>query len=85
MKETFLIGMCVLFAIGYFKVCFKIDKNKIDGVYWIFLMTFLFAISMLLTFSSLHRQKELEKELVDRSKGLPQYEEVHGVYIIKKE
>ena len=48
-------------------------------------MTFLFAISMLLTFSSLHRQKELEKELVDRSKGLPQYEEVHGVYIIKKE
>ena len=77
--------MCVLFVIGYFKARFKFDKNKIDGVYWIFLMTFLFAISMLLTFSSLRKQKELEKELVGRSKGLPQYEEVHGVYIIKKE
>ena len=47
-------------------------------------MTFLFAISILLNFILIVQQDVYEKEIKELKKGLPQYEEIHGVYIIKK-
>ena len=84
MRETVLVIMIILFIIGYFKVCYAIDDKKYSRIYYVFLMTFLFAISILLNFLLIVQQDDYEKEIKELKKGLPQYEEVHGVYIIKK-
>jgi RsiW-degrading membrane proteinase PrsW (M82 family) len=84
MREIILGIMCVLFIIGYFKSCYSVDEEKKSGILWIFLMTFLFAFSMLLNYIYIEKQDRLEKQLIEKSKGLPKYEEIHGVYIIKK-
>lgn len=76
--------MIILFTIGYFKVCHAIDDKKLSKVFYVFLMTFLFAISILLNFVFINQQNDYEKEIKELKKGLPQYEEIHGVYIIKK-
>ena len=83
-REIILTIMSVLFIIGYFKVCYKIDINKQSEILWIFLMTFLFGMSILLNFLFISNQDILEKQLIEKSKGLPEYEEIHGVYVIKK-
>lgn len=83
-REIILGIMCILFIIGYFKSADSIDEEKFSGLYYIFLMTFLFGISILLNFIFIVNQDRLEKELIEKSKGLPEYEEIHNVYIIKK-
>ena len=47
-------------------------------------MMFLFSISILLNFILIVQQYNYEKEIKELKKGLPQYEKIHGVYIIKK-
>ena len=84
MRETVLVIMIILFIIGYFKVCYAIDNKKHSRIYYVFLMTFLFSISMLLNFIFINIQESNEKKIKELKKGLPQYEEIHGVYIIKK-
>ena len=84
MRETVLVIMIILFIIGYFKVCYAIDDKKYSRIYYVFLMTFLFALSILLNFLLVVQQDDYEKEIKELKKGLPQYEEIHGVYIIKK-
>ena len=83
MRETVFIIM-LLFIIGYFKVCYAIDDKKYSRIYYVFLLTFLFIASMILNFLFISNQDKLEKQLIEKSKGLPEYEEIHGVYIIKK-
>ena len=84
MRETVLVIMIILFIIGYFKVCYAIDDKKYSRIYYVFLMVALFGISMLLNFTLIAQQDNYEKEIKELKKGLPQYEEVHDVYIIKK-
>ena len=84
MRETVLVIMFILYIIGYFKVCYAIDDKKHSRIYYVFLMTFLFALSILLNFLLVVQQDDYEKEIKELKKGLPQYEEIHGVYIIKK-
>ena len=84
MRETVLVIMFILYIIGYFKVCYAIDDKKYSRIYYVFLMTFLFALSILLNFLLVVQQDDYEKEIKELKKGLPQYEEIHGVYIIKK-
>ena len=84
MRETVLVIMFILYIIGYFKVCYAIDDKKHSRIYYVFLMTFLFSISILLNFILIVQQADYEKEIKELKKGLPQYEEIHGVYIIKK-
>ena len=84
MRETVLVIMIILFIIGYFKVGYAIDDKKYSRIYYVFLMVILFGISMLLNFTLIVQQDDYEKEIKELKKGLPQYEEVHGVYIIKK-
>lgn len=84
MRETVLVIMFILYIIGYFKVCYAIDDKKHSRIYYVFLMIFLFAISILLNFILIVQQDDYEKEIKELKKGLPQYEEIHGVYIIKK-
>jgi len=84
MREIILIIMIILFAIGYFKVCFAIDDKKQSKLLYVFLITFLFGISIFLNFIFINQQNDYEKEIKELKKGLPQYEEIHGVYIIKK-
>jgi hypothetical protein len=83
-REIILGVMCVLFIVGFFKAGLRIDDKKLSGVLWIGFLAFLFAFSMFLNFMLIQEQDELEKKLKDKSKGLPEYEETHGVYIIKK-
>ena len=84
MRETVLVIMFILYIIGYFKVGYAIDDKKHSRIYYVFLMTFLFSISILLNFILIVQQADYEKEIKELKKGLPQYEEIHGVYIIKK-
>ena len=84
MRETVLVIMIILFIIGYFKVCYAIDDKKYSRIYYVFLMVILFGISILLNFILIVQQDDYEKEIKELKKGLPQYEEIHGVYIIKK-
>lgn len=84
MGETVLVIMIILFIIGFFEVCLAIDDKKYSRIYYVFLMTFIFGISMLLNFTLISQQNDYEKEIKELKKGLPQYEEIHGVYIIKK-
>lgn len=83
-REIILGVMCVLFIIGFFKAGLKIDNKKPSGVLWIGFLLFLFAFSVILNFVLIQEQCNLEKEIKDKSKGLLEYEEIHGVYIIKK-
>lgn len=81
MIEIILTIMIILFIIGYFKSCYKIDEEKQSGILWIFLMTFLFSISILLNFVLI----EQNNKLIEKTKNkCPEYEEIHEVYIIKK-
>ena len=84
MRETIIVIMFILYIIGYLKVCYTIDDKKYSRIYYVFLMMFLFGISILLNFILIVQQYDYEKEIKELKKGLPQYEEVHGVYIIKK-
>lgn len=83
MRETVLVIMFILYIIGYFKVCYAIDDKKHSRIYYVFLMIFLFGISILLNFILIVQQDDYEKEIKELKKELPQYEEIHGVYIIK--
>lgn len=84
MRETVLVIMFILYIIGYFKVCYAIDDKKHSRIYYVFLMMFLFSILILLNSILIVQQDDYEKEIKELKKGLPQYEEIHGVYIIKK-
>ena len=84
MRETIIVIMFILYIIGYFKVCYAIDDKKYSRIYYVFLMMFLFSISILLNFILIVQQYNYEKEIKELKKGLPQYEKIHGVYIIKK-
>ncbi len=84
MRETIIVIMFILYIIGYFKVCYAIDDKKYSRIYYVFLMMFLFSISILLNFILIVQQYGYEKEIKELKKGLPQYEKIHGVYIIKK-
>ena len=85
MRETVLVIMFILYIIGYFKVGYAIiDDKKYSRIYYVFLMMFLFSISILLNFILIVQQYGYEKEIKELKKGLPQYEKIHGVYIIKK-
>ena len=84
MREIILTIMIILFIIGYFKVFYAIADKKFSRIYYVFLMTFLFSISILLNFLYITKQDDYETEIKELKKGLPQYEEIHGVYIIKK-
>ena len=84
MGETVLVIMFILYIIGYFKVCYAIDDKKHSRIYYVFLMMFLFSILTLLNSILIVQQYDYKKEIKELKKGLPQYEEIHGVYIIKK-
>ena len=84
MIETVLVIMVILFIIGYFKVGYAIDDKKYSRIYYLFLMTSLFGISILLNFLLITNQYIYEKEIEEPKEGLPKYEEIHGIYIIKK-
>lgn len=84
MREIILTIMIILFIIGYFKVCYAIDDKKHSRILYVFLMTFLFGFSILLNFIFINIQDSDEKEIKELKKGLPEYEEIHGVYVIKK-
>ena len=84
MRETIIVIMFILYIIGYFKVCYAIDDKKYSRIYYVFLMMFLFSISILLNFILIVQQYGYEKEIKELKKWLPQYEKIHGVYIIKK-
>jgi hypothetical protein len=84
MREIVLIIMIILFVIGYFKVAYAIDDKKHSRIYYVFLMVVLFGFSIALNFSLIVQQDDYIKEIKELKKGLPQYEEIHGVYIIKK-
>ena len=84
MRETIIVIMFILYIIGYLKVCYAIDDKKYSRIYYVFLMMFLFSISILLNFILIVQQYDYEKEIKELKKGLPQYEKIHGVYIIKK-
>lgn len=76
--------MIILFLIGYFKVCDALDDKKLYKVYYVFLMTILFGLSIMTNFILLNQQNDYEKEIKNLKKGLPKYKEIHGVYIIEK-
>lgn len=84
MREIVLAIMIILFVIGYFKVCYAIDDKKHSKIYYVFLMVVLFGFSIALNFSLIVQQDDYKKEIKELKKGLPQYEEIHGVYKIKK-
>ncbi len=84
MRETIIVIMFILYIIGYFKVGYAIDDKKYSRIYYVFLMMFLFSISILLNFILIVQQYDYKKEIKELKKGLPQYEKIHGVYIIKK-
>ena len=84
MRETVLVIMFILYIIGYFKVCHAIDDKKHSRIYYVFLMMFLFSILILSNSILIVQQDDYKKEIKELKKGLPQYEEIHGDYIIKK-
>jgi len=75
-----LIIICVLFIVGYFKVCYAIDKEKFNKILYVFLMTFLFSLSILVNFIFLHKNDELTKKVENKC---PEYEQI-TVYKLKK-
>lgn len=88
MRETVLIIMIILFIIGYFKVgyalCNKNDEKILKSkILYIALMLVLFGFSMVINFILINQQGYYEKEIKELKKGLPQYEEIRGVYRIK--
>ena len=84
MREIVLIIMVILFIIGYFTVCYAIDDKKESRLNYVYLMVFLLGVSIGLNFTLIRLQNNYIKEIESLKKGLPQYEEIHGVYIIKK-
>lgn len=84
MREIILTIMIILFIIGYFKVIFAIYDKEQPRIYYVFLMKVLFGFSIILNFILIAQQDNYEKEIKYLKKGLPQYEEIHDVYIIKK-
>ena len=83
-REIILGIMFVLFIIAYIKVGVSIDKEKPSGVNYVVLMAFLFGLSILLNFTLIKEEEDFEQEIKELKQGLPQYEEVHGLYRLKK-
>lgn len=85
MRALILIIMIILFAIGYFKVCYAIDDKKKSRILYVFLMVFLFGLSISINFMLISQQEDYEKEIKNLKKGFPQYEKINeSVYILKK-
>lgn len=84
MREIILVIVIILFVVAYFKVSYSIDEKKPSSFLWAGLMLLLFGYCVMGNFVLLKVQTNLEEELKEARKGLPEYEEIKGVYIIKK-
>jgi hypothetical protein len=80
MRETVLLIMLLLALICFYRAGMCIDDKKPIGVLIIAGLFLICGISILINFILILQNDKLEEQ----NKGLPKYEKIENVYILKK-
>jgi len=80
MREGVLIIMLILALVCFYRAGMCMDDNKQYGILIVAALFFICGISILLNFTLIFENDKLEQQ----SKGLPKYEKIENVYILKK-
>jgi uncharacterized membrane protein len=80
MREVFLIIMLVLALVCFFRAGMCMDDNKQYGILIVAALFLICGISIILNYVLIYQNNKLEQQ----SKGLPKYEKIENVYILKK-
>jgi hypothetical protein len=81
MRETILIIMGILFTICYIKVGTEVAKTKPFYVLLVAAMLSMFAFELAITLTLISQNDALKSKVKNKC---PEYEEVHGLYRLKK-